>query len=162
MGFDVKGFQKAKFTPRTEDVSVPDLKEWFGPKDSPVWKVRGLEGSELGYVNETAARNRNITAILEGIVSPEDPEKIQGIRDLLGMAGNTPEDVARRLEMLVLGSVDPNCDMDLAVKMCRVFPIEFFQLTNKITQLTGQGQIPGKKKSYGPAPQSEEPSTSAT
>jgi hypothetical protein len=162
MGFDAKRFQKARFTARIEDVPVPDMKDWFGPDDPAMWKVRGLEGSELGYVNETAARNKNIAAILEGIVSPNESEKVQGIKDLLGMAGQTPEDIARRLEMLVIGSVDPPCDMDLAVKLCKVFPIEFFQLTNKITQLTGQGQVPGKKKLSGEIQPSEQPLASAT
>ena len=149
MGFDTKKFQKAKFIHRTEDVPVPDLKEWFGPDEPAVWKVRGLEGSELGYVNETAQRNKNIGAILEGLISSDDQAKIQGVKDMLGMAGNTPEDIARRLEMLVIGSVDPKVEMDLAVKLCKVFPIEFFQLTNKITQLTGQGQTWGKQKGSG-------------
>lgn len=159
MGFDSKKFLKAKFIPRTEDVPVPDLKEFFDAGEA-LWRVRGLEGSELGYVNETAARNRNISAILEGIVSSDDQAKAQGIKDLLGMAGGTPEDIARRLEMLVLGSVDPKCDMDLAVKLCKTFPIEFFQITNTITKLTGQGSVVGKKKNSGEMPEFEQPSTS--
>lgn len=162
MGFDAKRFQKTKFNYRTEDVSVPDLREWFGPDDPLVWKVRGLEGAELGQVNESVSRNRNIGAILEGIVSPNDGDKAQAIKDLLGMAGNTPEDTVRRIEMLVIGSVDPICSMDLAIKLCKVFPVEFMLLTNKITQLTGQGQIPGKKKDSGEIQPSEQPSVSAT
>lgn len=155
MGFDTKKFQKAKFAFRTEAVSVPDLKEWFGTNDEPVWIVRGLEGSELGFVNETAQRNRNIAAILQGILSPDDDAKMQAVRDLVGVPGNTPEDIARRLEMLVLGSVDPKVEMETAIKLCKVFPIEFMQLTNKITILTGQGQVPGKQKGSGGTPPSE-------
>jgi hypothetical protein len=154
MGFDAKRFQKAKFVHRMEAVPVPDLKEWFGANDKAEWTVRGLEGSELGYVNETAQRNKNIAAILEGIISSDDHAKIQGIKDMLGMAGNTPEDIARRLEMLVIGSVDPKCEIDLAIKLCKVYPIEFFQITNKITQLTGQGHVVGKPKGSGETPPS--------
>lgn len=149
MAFDAKRFQKEKFRHRTEDVPVPDLKEWFGPDDNPVWVVRGLEGAELGFVRDSAARNRNIAAILEGLISASDRDKVQGIRDLLGMGNSIPDDIAQRIEMAIMGSVDPSCDRDLAVKLCKSFPIEFYSITNTISRLTGQGQVPGKKKDFG-------------
>jgi hypothetical protein len=35
--------------------------------------------------------------------------------------------------------VEPKIDMPVAVKLASAFPIEFLQLTNAITELTGQG-----------------------
>jgi hypothetical protein len=139
--FNSKAFMKEKFRYRIEEVKVPDLAAWFDEGDPPVWKVRGLEGSELGFVNETANRNKNISAILEGMLSQDDQTKAQAVKALLGISGDTPEDIARRLEMLRIGSVEPACSMDLAIRLCKAFPIEFYQLTNKITALTGQGQV---------------------
>jgi len=49
------------------------------------------------------------------------------------------------LEMFVMGSVSPTADMELAIKVCKVRPIEFFEITGVINRLTGQGQEAKKK-----------------
>jgi len=150
MAFDVNKFMSARLVPRTESVPVPDLKDFFEGKDKPVWTVRGITGNELGRANEAAARNKNIAAILEGLVSGKNADKVNSVRKLLGTGeGDVPDDIAKRIEMLKIGSVDPVCDLDLALKMCKAFPVEFFQLTNKITNLTGQGHEPGKAPPSG-------------
>ena len=142
MSFNTSAFLDAKLVPRTEDIKVPDLKPFFDKKDELVWKVRGLTGKELGRANEAVVRNKNIAAILDGLVSSQNSKKTDAVRKLIGNVENdTPEDIAKRLEMLVLGSVEPACDLDLALKLCTAFPVEFFQLTNAITTLTGKGQI---------------------
>jgi len=46
MPFDAKAFAKAKFEPRTAELRIPELQEWFGD-DDPVFVVRGLSGIEL-------------------------------------------------------------------------------------------------------------------
>lgn len=162
MGFDAKKFSKTKFSPRTEDVPVPDLKEFFAEGEAPVWKIRGLTGQELGQANEAADRNKNMIAILAGLASRSEKEVTNSVKELLGVGGNTPDDVAKRIEHLVLGSVDPVCTQELAVRLCTVFPIEFFQITNKIYQITGQGQMPGKPKPSGAAATSDQALPSAT
>jgi hypothetical protein len=73
-----------------------------------------------------------------------------------------PDDVAKRIEHLVLGSVDPVCTPDLAVRLCETYPVEFYQLTTKILELTGKGQEPGKSKRSGKTAMSGPPSPSAT
>ncbi|GAF96882.1 unnamed protein product [marine sediment metagenome] len=155
MGFDSKGFMNTKFQPREASVPVPDLKEFFEEGDKPEWKVRGLTGQELGRTNEAAERNRNIAAILEGLVAPGSHEKIESVRQLLGVGNETPQDIARRLEMLTVGSVEPPCDIELALKLCTVFPIEFYQITTKIVGLTGKGHMPGKAQPSGKTTKSE-------
>jgi len=153
-GFDLKKFRNAKFEARFEDVPVPDLKEFFGEgAEAPAWRVRGLTGHELGKVNEAAERNRNVSAILEALLSNSADDKAEAVKKLVGLDDAVPHDIARRLEMLSLGSVDPEMDLELAVKLCTHFPIEFFALTNAITKLTGQGaEIKKKQNSSGVPP----------
>lgn len=147
MGFDIKGFLAEKFVPNTEPVAVPDLKIWFGDGD-PAWVVRSMTGEELGRVNEAAQKNRDIAAIIEKLVSKKTKEKADGVQALL-TGPDVPEDVAKRIEMLVIASVDPVCDLDLSLRLCKYFPVEFFKLTNKILELTGKGHIPGGRKPSG-------------
>lgn len=149
MGFDAKKFQKAKFIPRIEDVPVPDLQAFFPEGEKAVWKVRGLTGQELGRANEAAERNANMAAILAGLTSRSDREVQDAVKQLVGIAGNTPTDISKRLEHLILGSVDPKCTNDLAVRLCETYPIEFYTITNTIVRLTGQGQMPGKQPPSG-------------
>jgi len=151
--FDHKKFMKASFTPREEAVAVPDLAEYFADGTQPLWRVRGLTGHELGQVNEAKDRSKNIEAVLEALVSDKPAEKKDALCAVLGMDGSTPVDIVRRLELLKIGSVDPKCDHDLAVRLCTYFPVEFMLLTNKITQLTGQGATVKKKQTpSGAAP----------
>jgi hypothetical protein len=149
MAFDAKRFVKTKFIPRTEDVSVPDMKDFFPDGEPAVWKVRGLTGQELGWAAEASERNKGIAAILSGLTSGSDKEIAQAVKELVGVGGNTPADIAKRIEHLRLGSVDPMCTQDLAVRLCEVYPVEFYQLTNAILRLTGQGQMPGKSMPSG-------------
>jgi hypothetical protein len=149
MPFDAKKFNKTKFTHRTEDVPVPDLKEFFPEGEPAVWKVRGLTGQELGRANEAADRNKSIAAILAGLTSGAEKEITEAVKDLVGVGGQTPADISKRLEHLCLGSVEPVCTHELAVRLCETFPVEFFQITNAIVRLTGQGQMPGKVQPSG-------------
>lgn len=162
MPFDVKAFKKEKFEHRTEDVPVPDMKQFFGENEPAVWRVRGLEGKEFGRCNEAADRTKDLSAIIDGLVSSGAKEKADAIRSIIGIDNETPKDVAKRLHMLVLGSVEPLVDLDIAKKLCKTFPIEFYQLTNAITRLTGMGQVPGKSKPSGKTTECAPPSPSVT
>ncbi len=145
MAFDSKKFLKTAFDPRTETVPVPDLKEFFGEDTEPVWVVRNLSGHELGQVGEAKDRNRNLEAVLTALLSVNSGEKAEAVKEMLGLDDKTPADIVRRLEMLVLGSVDPVCNQELAVKLCTHYPIEFMTLTNTISKLTGMGSRVKKK-----------------
>jgi hypothetical protein len=146
MSFDKKIFMKTKFEPRVEPVPVPDLKEFFAAGEDPVWSVRGLTGHELGQVNEAKERNENIGAILEAIVSESSKEKAEAVKALIGLNDKTPGDIVQRIAMLKIGSVEPECDEELAVRLCTHFPGVFVPLTNKIRNLTGQGSTVKKKQ----------------
>ena len=133
---------------------VPDLQAFFPEGAKAVWTVRGLTGQEVGWAAEAADRNKTIGAILEGLTAEAAKDKAEALKDLLGIGGNTSADIAKRLEHLTVGSVDPKCTLDLAVRICEVFPIEFYQITNTIMLLTGQGQMPGKQPPSGETPKS--------
>jgi hypothetical protein len=143
--FDTKRFMTTHFTAREEDVPVPDLKDFFEPDEDPVWRVRGLTGAELGLTNQAAERNRNIEAILEGVAAAAGAKKTDAIKNLIGGRDETPDDVVKRMEMLVIASVSPECDLQMAVKLCKTVPVEFFQITTVISKLTGMGQAAKKK-----------------
>ncbi len=143
--FDAKRFMAANFVAREEDVPVPDMREFFGADEKAVWRVRGLSGQELGVANQSAERNRNIDAVLEGIVSAVSAKKAEAVHRLIGGREDVPDDVAKRLEMFVWGSVAPEADIEMAVKICRVYPIEFYTITNAISRLTGMGFDTKKK-----------------
>jgi len=155
MSFDAKKFLKTKFVPRTAEVPVPDLAAFFEEGMPTVWKIRGLTGHELGRVNEAADRNKNMAAILEGLASEASKDKAEAVKDMLGLGKDTPQDIAKRIEQLTIASIDPKCTTDLAVRLCEVYPIEFYQITNMILQLTGQGQMPGKPQPSGTITESE-------
>lgn len=144
MPFDVQRFTSARWEPRTERVPVPDLAEWFGEDEEAVFVVRGLSGPELGRCTEAVTRNRDRAALAEGLLSADDGERIQALRETLGVGTAVPDDIAKRLEMLELGSVEPKMDHGSVVKFCEAFPVEFYQLTTIILRLTGRGHQPGK------------------
>lgn len=156
MSFDSKAFMKAKFEPRTADIQVPDLKDFFGEGAECVWKVRGLTGHELAMANEAKDRNQNIEAILEAIVSHRSKETAEAVKELVGLNSKTPGDVVQRIEILKIASVDPVCDEELAVKLCTHFPGVFIPLTNAIRNLTGQGAQVKKKQTNSGAGQTSE------
>ena len=162
MSFDSKKFLKTKFIPRTEGLALPDLQAFFKEGETAVWIVRGLTGQEVGRASEASDRNKNIAAILEGLTAEASKDKAEALKDLLGIGGNTPADIAKRLEHLTIASVDPKCTLDLAVRLCEVYPIEFYQLTNKIMELTGRGQLPGKQPASGATEKSGPASPSVT
>jgi len=162
MGFDKKKFLKTKFSARTEAVPVPDMKDYFPEGEEAVWTVRGLTGQEMGRANEAADRSKVAVALVEALVKGSDQERKDAAKDLLGVGSGATEDIAKRIEYLVTASIDPACSHELAVRVCEVFPIEFYQLTTAIFRLTGKGQEPGKSKPSGAMAESRIVSPSVT
>jgi len=158
MTFNTKDFMREKFQPRTEAVDVPELKQWFGPNATPVWKVRCLEGEELARVKLAPERDRALLDLTEALASAVGAERQEALKKVMALSGgDLPEDYVKRLEILILGSVDPVCDRDLAKRIAKVYPAVFSRLTERILQLTGMGYEPGKPKSSGKTPASATP-----
>lgn len=151
---DLQKFLSAPLAPRQSTVEVPELAAWFG-KEPAAWTVRGLTAAELSRANQAADRGldnaRAMVAALAG-----DGDKAAAIRTAMGLSNDdVPGDVSRRIEMLAAGSVAPllgGDNRDVAVKLAETFPTVFYQLTNAITNLTGQGAEVGKPKRSGKTP----------
>lgn len=169
MGFDKDAFLTAKFEPRTDTVPVssPELKKFFkGSDQRPVdgvklrrsdydglvaeWKVRGLSGVEIGKANDVADKNSKLRDILDGIAGHLSEDRIAAIKDLV--AQDTPMEVARGLELLQLGMVEPEADLEFALKICAVSPGDYNMLVNKIKMLSALGHVPGKQPPSGKTP----------
>jgi hypothetical protein len=152
---DLTKFANATFTQREASIAVPELAEWFDKGEEPVWIVRGLTAAELGRASQAAStRAATLSALVNAMAGEGD--KANEIRKAMGLSDEeVPEDVSRRIEMLVAGSVSPKLTQDqrdVVVKLAESFPTTFYALTNKITNLTGQGAELGKRKPSGKTP----------
>ena len=116
---------------------VPALSDFFDEGETPEWEVRGLSAVELHKAMEAGKRQGSIEAIVKAIAANQD--QAGAVRKALGLTKDTPGEIAKRLEMLVMGSVAPAVSLPVAVKLAEAFPIEFLQLTNEISDLTGRG-----------------------
>ena len=147
MAFDAKGFMNAKLVAREEDVPVPALSSWFGDDEQPSFKVRGLSGNEFAKCQFAADKHKTLGAFVGALgtqISQKEMQKL--IEQSIGLSDDKEPEIIKRLEMLVAGSVAPKIGLDVAVKLCEKFPVEFYQLTTAITKLTGLGAEEAKKK----------------
>lgn len=130
-------FQEAKFEPRTETVEVPSLAEFFAGGVKPAFTVRGLTAAELHRANDAGTRQNAVDTIVKAIASQK--AQVDDIRKALGMTADTPGEIAKRMEMFVQGCVTPKVTHADVAKIATVCPVEFYEITNKIVVLTGQG-----------------------
>ena len=153
---DIQKFLNAALRPREASIEVPDLAQWFGADERPVWVVRGLTAAELGRANQAAERGLdNVRALVAAMAG--DGDKAGAIRRAMGLSDeDVPADISRRIEMLAAGSVAPalgSDNRDVAVKLAETYPTVFYNLTNQILTLTGQGAEMGKPKRSGTTPE---------
>jgi glutamate racemase len=137
MSFQLDKFQSAEFAARVERVAIPQLVEFFDEGEAPEFVVRGLTASELQRAIEAGQRQNAIDTVVKAIASKKD--QVETIRKALGLTYDTPGEIAKRIEMLVLGCTAPVLNHAAAVKLAEVCPVEFYELTNKVVALTGQG-----------------------
>lgn len=149
--FQAEKFQAAEFEPRTEVVKIPSLVDFFDEGEAPEFTVRGLTASELQRAIEAGQRQGAIETVVKAIAAKQD--QVDAIRRALGMSKDTPGEVAKRIEMLATGCVSPALDHASAVKIAEVCPIEFYDLTNRVIALTGQG---GSRVKQQPSSQTAE------
>lgn len=141
MPFDTAAFERAEFRPRTATLDLPALAPFFGDGEKPQWTVRGLTAAEFARAQDAEKRNSSIDMLIGALAATQSKsEAVNEARKALGLAaGNTPGEVAKRLELLVAGSVEPVVTMDTAVRFAERFAVDFYVVTNKIVELTGQG-----------------------
>jgi len=144
MGFDAAKFERAKFEPRRSRVAVPALAAFFEDGEEVVFDVRGLSSNELHRALEAGKRQGSIESIVKALAASGD--QAQALRKAIGLTNDTPGEIAKRLEMLVMGCVSPVLELPAAVKLAEAFPIEFLSITNTISELTGQGYALGEPR----------------
>ena len=142
---DLQKYLQASFTAREAECKVPpELAEYFGK----TWKVRGLTGPELARARESSERSDNLKALVAAMAGAGD--KAEAIRTSMGLNNDdVPADISRRIEMLAAGSVSPvlgENSRDVAVKLADTHGTFFYELTNRILELTGKGAEVGKPK----------------
>ena len=128
---------------------MPALSAFFTPDDDgkidAAFTVRGLTFEELARAENQADNTDTVRKLLEHLGSSNAQAKSAALADALGYGEEVPRQQVIRKAHLVIGSVDPAIDEEMAVKLANTFPVEFKQLTNKILELTGKGQVtPGK------------------
>lgn len=155
MPFDAAKFAAAPFAPRTATIELPALAPFFDEGEQPAWVVRNLTAAEFARAQDAEKRNSSIDMLIGALAAAQSKsEAVAEARRALGLAGgNTPGEVAKRLELLVAGSVAPVVTMDTAVLLAERFAIDFYLLTNKILELTGQGCDLGKPAAVSPTTQ---------
>jgi hypothetical protein len=152
MAFDVDRFITSNWQRRTANVAVDTLKEFFDKDEKPIWQIQSLEGSELAQAKHAKERNIRLKASAESIaeiLSTKNKTKLK--ESISGIFGNidAENDTAWRTELLILGSVKPAVDYQLAAMLFKARPTEYYNLTNEIIRLSGLGHEPGKQPSSG-------------
>ena len=144
--FDSNKFLSTSFHPRTETVRILQLKEFFPDQENPVWTVRGLEAQELAAVRLARFKRRNQLAALNTLSSFTAPTAARQamLEKIISMSGEVEAEVAGRLEMLCIASVEPKISMEVAVKLSQIYPTVFWSLTDMVTTLTDQGAVVGE------------------
>lgn len=155
MPFDAKAFSKAKFEPRTEQVRVPELAEWFGG-DEPVFTVRGLSGIELAQAMEVSSTAKQRAELAEALMDGALEDKSDAIQAAFGLGPGVPDELIRYHELIIRGTVEPVLTRDISVKLAERFPVDHKGLAITILNLTGRGHAVKKKpQDSGETPTSE-------
>ena len=153
---DLQKFLDAALAPRKAEVDVPELAGFF-PAGTPArWIVRGLTAAEIGRANTAAEKGLDHVKALISAMAGDGSDKAEKMRKAFGLSDDeVPQDVSRRIELLTVGSVSPELGSDkrdVAVKLAETFPTIFYNLTNQILSLTGQGAELGKPRRSGKTP----------
>jgi hypothetical protein len=124
----------------------------FDEGEKPVWTVRGLTAAELGRAKQASEEGLDtVKALVEAMAG--DGDKAAQIRKAFGLGDDdVPQNISYRIELLTAGSVSPAlgaANRDVVVKLAEAFPTIFYDLTNKVLTLTGQGAVMGKPKRSG-------------
>ena len=146
MPFAAKAFSKAAFEPRTADVRIDELKDWFGG-EAPIFRVRGLSGIELAQALDAAQTSQSRAELAEALLEGTDGAKVDAVKEAFGLGKGVPDELIRYHELIIRGTVEPKLSRDLSVKLSERFPVDHKQLALKILALTGQGQAVKKKPS---------------
>lgn len=137
-------FKTANFKRRTAVVQVPALSDFFDDGVPAEFVVQNLTGEEVAIARERIKQNSAISEIVEKIVGEKVGDKIEGIKEALGMSDNVPDDLVYRHAVAQFGIQSPSLDQSDCVRLAKYYPETFYALTSKIFALTGLGSQPGE------------------
>jgi len=135
--FDWDRFEAAKMEPRREKMPVPDLAAFFKPGETPEWEVRGLTAREWAVSLEAEQKYATVSAVATTL--QQAGVEVQAMRRIVGLTKATPSELAKRLELFVMGSVNPTVNLEQAVLLAERFALDFWVIVSKIINLTGKG-----------------------
>jgi hypothetical protein len=156
-GFDLKKFRNTDFERRVKEVPVPELAFFFEKskkskskkKEIPVWRCQNMTGEELYRMRDAVDRNRDVEKTLEALAAGQGAEVA---KEALGVTDNVPDDLARRLSVLVFGTVNDDGETfsrSDAIALAKEFSVTFDRLTTEIMILSGIGSKPGESNGSG-------------
>jgi hypothetical protein len=145
MGFDAKAFMKTKFVPRTAEVPVKALASFFPEGEKPIWVVRGLTGVEVAKSREIGEKTQRMQALADAFAAASKSEIVDELKESFGLGNENPLDFNKRIDQIVMGSVEPQVTQEQVVRLATVAPVEFYSISQKILELTGLGQEAEKK-----------------
>lgn len=143
--FNSAQFSKTQFIAKTATVAVPALSAFFNADEPAEFEVRGLTGNELAQCNEAALKRSNIDLVIQSLQLTNDHKS--DLQKLLGHTQDLAADTIKRLEMLNV--VFPGAGLPVWIKLCDAYPVVFYEVTNKILELTGQGKAIAKPEPSG-------------
>lgn len=144
MAFDIDRYlQTPRIPPRTAELRFPELAPLCGPGEEPVFIVRALTGHEIARANEANERLERTRAAIEAMVGAGTVQR-EAFGDLLLSSEATPEDLAKRIEHAMMGTVSPALNRDAVIRLLDEFPMVIWAITRKIWELTGLGADVGK------------------
>jgi hypothetical protein len=136
--FDVKAFQRAKFSPREAEVTLDAVASaGFG---TGVFKVRGLTAEEIHIADEAKKRGQLLSNLVEKLASGGE-ERVQALLEGVGVSNGVPADLVKQYEHVRMGLIEPTLEHQDIIKFAEIWPVEFIQLANKVMELTGLGRI---------------------
>lgn len=139
MPFNHKKFEQAQYQPRTQKVSVPGLRHFFGEGEEPVFIVRNLTSSEAAGCADAERNNSKRDALIDAL-SESEQRKIE-LKEIAGIYNkdDVHPDTAVKLEMVQMGCVEPPISLSDAVKLAEHHNLEFQLLAATIGHLSKLG-----------------------
>lgn len=145
MAFNVSGFVQAPWQHRTQEVPVPELKDWFDDGEPAVFVVRSLTANEIARANSASQAHRREAALAEALTAGSKGAIVSAVKEALGRGQDLDPDIPRRMELVCAGLVAPACDLEMARLLNEHHGVILFNLSNIILGLTGQGSDVEKK-----------------
>ena len=116
MPFKTDEFMAAEFSSRERKVPVPCLGKFFAKNEKPVWKLRNLTGVEIAKADEAASKYALSAEMLAALVVKHTKGVQSTVKKLMGRSDDIPQAIAKRVEHLIICSIEPKCDLDMALK----------------------------------------------